>query len=326
MGALARFLVAFAALLLAHGQEEAHTSEGFSVESQHATEMHEDELVADHASEEHEEAAEPAPVQEGSLSEYFEDKFHEAEESVAEVVTDVEEAAESFENEVSGAVGGEPDIDEDHHAEEHSLEEEAHEHEEEQDISSEHHSEEQGHHLEEGEEGFDRSGTEALLTGHHLEEQHGFDEKSGFDEHHPEEEDASKRHPFLEYNGQLDQHADMHKEMLTLTKAKEWCAEHSQCMGFYHTGAADEGPFEMTFKDHWELNSEHEEHDPHTAYKKWVGVDLLDAGAPHGEALDDVSHEVAHEGWLPTIHPDEVQPASVPQTDNLRGSMSYHEA
>lgn len=300
MGALARFLVAFAALLLAHGQEEAHTSEGFSVESQHATEMHED--PAEHATEEHDEAAEPAPVQEGSLTEYFEDKFHEAEESVAGVVEDVEEAAESFENEVSEVVGGEPDIDEDHHADEHSLEEEAHEHEEEQEISNEHHSEEKEH---------------------HLEEEHGFDEQHGFDEHHPEEEDPSKRHPFLEYNGQLDQHADLHKEMLSLTKAKEWCAEHSECMGFYHTGAADEGPFEMTFKDHWELNSEHEEHDPHTAYKKWVGVDLLDAGAPHEEAHDDVSHEVEHEDYV-SARPDQVPPASVPPT--LRGSMSYHEA
>lgn len=293
MGALARFLVAFAALLLAHGQEEAHTSEGFSVESQHATEMHED--PSEQAAEEHEEAAEPAPVQEGSLTEYFEDKFHEAEETVSGVVEDVEEAAESFEHEVSEAVGGEPDIDEDHHAEEHSPEEEAHEHEEEQYISNE----------------------------HHLEEQHEFDEQHGFDEHHPEEEDPSKRHPFLEYNGQLDQHADLHKEMMTLTKAKEYCAEHSECVGFYHAGAADEGPFEMTFKDHWELNSEHEENNPHTAYKKWVGVGLLDAGALHEEAHDDVSHAAASEDYT---RPDQVPPASVPPTEHLRGSMNYHEA
>jgi len=82
-------------------------------------------------------------------------------------------------------------------------------------------------------------------------------------------------HPFIEYNGFIDKRLgrnsaqlDLHHGMQTLTEAKEWCAAREECVGFFHRGLADEGPFDMTFKDYWELNTDSYEQEPHTAYKK----------------------------------------------------------
>ena len=62
-----------------------------------------------------------------------------------------------------------------------------------------------------------------------------------------------------ELKGRDDSKMDLHWDHMTVHEAKQWCVEHAGCAGFYHSGPAEEGPFEMTFKDYWEIDAEHED-------------------------------------------------------------------
>lgn len=158
-----------------------------------------------------------APVEEGTLQEFFHDKVVEAEERASKAVKDAGEAVEQTEEEVYKAITGEE------------------------------------------KDPFEEQDTHAS--------RHRDDAPESLDFH------LHKGYPFIEYTGYLEKVAgrepalmDLHKGMMTLSEAKDWCAEHKECQGFSHAGEAGKGPFLMTFKDYWELNVDAQE--AHTAYKK----------------------------------------------------------